>query len=72
MTIYTRRPQLRIIRWRHTAPDRAVCTVCDRVFSLYGDVQPSVEQARDALEREFLSHRCPGPRTTTTALRLCS
>ncbi len=67
MTTPSRRPQLRIIHWQNSAPDRAVCTVCDRIFALYGEFQPSIEQARDAMELQFLSHRCPGPRN---ALRM--
>ena len=62
MRINQHRPQLRIIGWSAMAPDRAVCTLCDRVFTLLDGPHTSVEKARDVLEREFLAHRCPGPR----------
>ena len=53
-----RRPQIRIVRWGSDVPDRACCTVCNRLFSLFPSEGTSVQEARDELERMFLTHVC--------------
>jgi hypothetical protein len=56
--MHHRRPQIRIVSWGISVPERASCTACDRVFSLVPTEGMSVEEARDALERLFLAHAC--------------
>ena len=53
-----RRPQIRIVRWGISVPERACCTACGRLFSLVPTEGISVEQARDELERLFVYHSC--------------
>jgi len=50
--------KLRIIQWVGGQPYRAVCTRCERSFTLTDSTKVSVEAARDNLEHQFGNHSC--------------
>ena len=50
--------KLRIIQWLDGRPYRALCTRCERSFTLTDSTIRSPEAARDNLENQFRNHFC--------------
>jgi hypothetical protein len=49
---------LRVVKWLGTTPAVAVCTFCDRQFTVPLTLLSRVADAQESLRVQFAEHRC--------------
>jgi hypothetical protein len=49
---------LRVVKWLGTTPVVAVCTFCDRLFSVPMAALKRIANAQESLRVQFTEHKC--------------
>ena len=56
--IKMKKRNLRVVKWLGTTPAVAVCTLCDRQFTVPLTLLSRVADAQESLRVQFAEHRC--------------